>query len=99
MREDLNNEYKTNENAYNDNLKNRSLSIPEINRSKSRRESEFGIEGYWIPKFNAHLDKPISRKWVKANLPDFYSEIKRKSQMTPSPAQYHNSPNTVGKNK
>ena len=84
----LNNQYHTTNNSYNDEGLNRTLSIPEIVRSKSRKENEFGIEGYWIPKYNAYLDKPLSRKWVKNALPDFYSEIKKRSQKTPSPAHY-----------
>ena len=57
-------------------------------RSKSRKDQDFGIEGYWIPNFNAYMDKPRGRKWVNANLPDMFTEIKKRAQQTPSPDHY-----------
>ena len=87
MKENINH-YKTTDDAYNDGGIKNSISVQDIVRSRSRKNHLFGIEGYWIPKFNAYLDKPNVRKWVNNTLPDFYSEIKKRAQMTPSPDHY-----------
>lgn len=80
--------YKTTDDSYNDGGIKNVLSVQEIIRSRSRKNHFFGVEGYCFPKFNAYLDKPLGRKWINNTLPDFYSIIKKRAQMTPSPDHY-----------
>lgn len=64
------------------------MSVQDVVRSRSRKDSDWGIDGYWMPKFNAYMDKPTSRKWVKTNLPDFLTLVKKRAKNTPSPDHY-----------
>jgi hypothetical protein len=69
-------------------MRNHSLSVKDVIRSRSKQNLDFGIEGYWIRKYNPYFDKPRVRKWVKNKLPDFFSMIKKRAQNTPSPDHY-----------
>lgn len=75
------------------------MSVKEMVRCKSKRVQDWGIEGYWIPKYNAYMDKPQWRKWVKNKLPDFWSLVKKRSQQTPSPDHYQKNVQLIGRNK
>ena len=43
---------------------------------KEKKNEEFGIQGYRIPKYNAYFDKPLGRKWIEGNIPSFWDTLK-----------------------
>lgn len=68
--------------------KNRNLSVRDMIKTNKSKGGDFGIQGYHIPTFNAYLDKPKARKWLKTKVPSVWDAIKRRSQKTPSPNHY-----------
>lgn len=75
------------------------LSVQDIVRSRSKKNLDFGIEGYWIRKYNPYMDKPLGRKWVKTKIPTFFDMVKKRAEKTPSPTQYQKDLVLTGKVK
>lgn len=81
--------YKTADNSYQDVVRQKySMSVKDIIRSRSKKNIDFGVEGYWIRNYNPYMDKPLGKKWVKNNIPDFWDMVKKRSMKTPSPDHY-----------
>ena len=57
-----------------------------------KEEKKWGVEGYNIPKYNAHLDKPSVYKIVKDKRPNYIDEFKKTKEYIPAPTHY----NTIG---
>ena len=58
--------------------------------NSSRRNGEFGIEGYVIRQFNPYMDKPRTFRYRKEGVQrDFHSLTQKKARETPSPGHYN----------
>lgn len=66
----------------------RNLSVREMVNSNNLNNSDFGIQGYHIPKFNAYFDKPIGTKWIKNKIPTMWDTIDKSAKKAPSPDHY-----------
>jgi len=60
------------------------VSVKDMINSRSRVVDN-GIEGYFIPKYNAHLDKPYKPFITKSSKNDFLSAIQKREKSMPSP--------------
>jgi hypothetical protein len=74
------------------------VTVQEVITGGSRGSDDWGIEGYTIPKFNPHLDKPISFKITKSRTRDLISELIRYNKDFPGP-KYETAGNLLMKNK
>lgn len=67
----------------------RNLSVRDMVNVKVKKHSEFGVQGYHIPKYNPYLDKPLGRKWMKGNIPSFWDSITNSARKANSPSPDH----------
>jgi hypothetical protein len=54
----------------------------------SRNQSEFGIDGYYVPDNYAHLEKPKTFMISKSKDKDFISTVTKQKAFLPGPAHY-----------
>lgn len=62
------------------------------------KKGDWGIEGYYIPNFNAHFDKPRVPKITKDKRKCFIDEFVKSKSFLP-PADYNVTNNLLSKNK
>ena len=65
------------------------LSVTDVLDS-SRRDTDYGIDGYAIRQFNPYLDKPRTFRWRKdAVNKGFLANVQRLAKELPPPGQYN----------
>lgn len=61
------------------------MSVEDVIKSNNRGSDDWGIQGYTIPKFNPHMDKPPSFKITKSRTRDLISELIKHNKDFPGP--------------
>lgn len=59
--------------------------MQEVVNSNKKTNDDWGLQGYTIPKFNAHLDKPPNVKIMKSKQNDFLSGHAKLKAWVPGP--------------
>ncbi len=66
--------------------------MSEVVRAYKRRKNVWGIEGYNLPTFDAHFDKPMDIKIIKTKRTSYIDEYMKVKKFVPEPTIY----NTIG---
>ena len=60
--------------------------VKSFNRKKN---NIWGIKGYDLPRFNAHMDKPQTIRIVKDTKKNFLDDVTRAKSFVPAPCTYN----------
>ena len=75
------------------------MSVQDVINSTKKVVDDWSMPGYNIPKFNAHLDKPVAYKMGKESSRDFITEIIKKKSYIPGPEIYNTEGSMILKKK
>jgi hypothetical protein len=62
------------------------VSVSDVVNSNKKVNDDWGLEGYKIPKFNAHLDKSLAAKMTKSNEKTYLEMIQKQKAYIPAPS-------------
>eukprot|EP00347_Sterkiella_histriomuscorum_P012830 403367062 len=72
------------------------ISVSDMIR-QSRNQSSFGIDGYYVPDNQAHLEKPKTFLITQSKNNDFISQVQKQTRDLPAPNQYETQVNLLMK--